>query len=156
MIKVTTNSVVTIDYILKNEDGNLIESTFETKEPLTFIQGKREIVFGLEEAILSKELDSTFTVNVEPDDAYGEYNQKLIAKVPKSSFDASSGIEVGMDFQAEFNGQVGIYKVIEVTDDTVIVDGNHPFAGVTLCFTVTILSIREATETELLNGLQQN
>jgi len=155
-MKVTNNSVVAIDYIIKDVDGNLIESTYDTKKPMIFIQGLKNIIYGLEESMYNKNIGDKFTVEVKPEDAYGEYNHKLVAKLPMTAFDLSLGLSLGQTFESNINGDIGLYKVIEVNQDNVLVDGNHPLAGVTLLFDVEVIDIREATAEELENKFPKN
>ena len=141
--------MVTIHYTLHDSEGTLLDSSVG-KEPLQYIHGNGMLIPGLEAMLEGKEPGLKFKAVVEPAEAYGEYNEKLVIDVPKSQFEEGAPIQVGMTFQATTeDGQVVLVRVSKITDDTVTVDGNHELAGKQLTFDIEILDVREATEDEL-------
>ena len=150
-MKIAQNSVVSIHYTLKNSDGDVLDSSVGD-EPLNYLHGAGNIVPGLENALVEKKEGDQLDVVVKPDEGYGEYNEQLVQNVPRSSFEGVEKIEVGARFQAESNNGPVSVVVTTVDDESVVVDGNHPLAGQTLHFAVTIEKIREASEEELSHG----
>ncbi len=148
---IAKNKVVAIDYKLTDRDGKLIDSS-DGQGPLYYIQGIGNLIPGLESALEGKKSGDSLKVSIPPKDAYGERNESLCQKVPRDQFDTMEKIEVGMQFEVETdNGEV-VVSVVEVSDESVTVDGNHPLAGVELHFDVTVKEIREATAEEMAHG----
>lgn len=153
MSSIKNNDVVEIDYTLKNDKGEIIDSS-EGLAPLGFIMGKQNIIPGLESEIAKKMVGDSFNVSIKPEDAYGMRSENMVQTVAKSEFGENADqVEVGHQFHIQNqHGEPMIVQVIEVTDNTVVLDGNHPMAGETLHFDVKILSTREATKEELERG----
>ena len=146
------NSVVTMHYKLTDDAGNLLGSSGDA-EPLTYLHGARNIIPGLEQALVGKVAGDTLQVRVEPSDGYGEVMPELIQTVEKEAFKGVDTVEVGMVFQAEsHDGSVQRLVVREVEGENVTIDANHPLAGVVLNFAIEILNVREATESEVARG----
>ena len=143
-MKITKDSVVSIAYTLKNLAGEILDSSDE-ENPLIFVQGNGYLITGLEDALEGKEKGESFSVTIEPKDAYGEYDDSLLFEVSRDQFPEEVKIEVGMEFQAE-DGRIVCVK--EVNGDKVKIDTNHPMAGKTLCFEVKIVDVRELTDEE--------
>ena len=150
-MKVAENAVVVIDYTLKDNAGEVIDSS-EGAGPLAYLHGAGNIVEGLEEALAGKEAGAEVQASIEPAKAYGERHEDMKQEVPKELFGGVENIEAGMQFQSETDQGPVLVTVVEVTDEMVTVDGNHPLAGVHLNFDVTIREVREATAEELENG----
>jgi FKBP-type peptidyl-prolyl cis-trans isomerase SlyD len=151
-MNIQNNSAVSFHYKLTDDDGISIDSS-EGKEPLDYLHGAGNIIPGLEKALEGKTIGDSLTVAVTAAEGYGEVQKELIQEVPKEAFQGIDTIEVGMQFEAQ-TGQGGTVPVtvIDVTDDLVTVDGNHPLAGKNLNFDVTIEDVREATEEEIAKG----
>jgi FKBP-type peptidyl-prolyl cis-trans isomerase SlyD len=150
-MKVAENVVVVIDYTLKDNAGEVIDSS-EGAGPLAYLHGAGNIVEGLEEALAGKEAGADIQASIEPAKAYGERHEDMKQEVPKELFGGVENIEAGMQFQSETDQGPVLVTVVEVTDEMVTVDGNHPLAGVHLNFDVTIREVREATAEELEHG----
>ena len=147
-MKISQNTVVSIDYTVKDSAGNVIDSS-SGGLPLEYIHGTGRLITGLEKELEGKSEGDAFSVEIAPKDAYGEYDDSLLIEVPRANFDADAEIKVGMKFHATSPGGPAIVKVTKVTDETVTVDANHELAGKTLFFDVKVVSVREATEDEL-------
>lgn len=148
-MKITKDTMVSIHYTLHDAEGNELDSS-SGKEPLQYVHGNGMLIPGLEEMLEGKEPGLKFKAVIEPKDAYGEYNDKLVVEVPREQFETGTPIEVGMKFQAgTADGQVVVVRVIDVNDKIVKVDGNHELAGKQLTFDVEIVDVREATDEEL-------
>ena len=151
-MKIEQHQVVSIDYELKNDAGEVLDSS-PGQEPLTYLHGTGGLIPGLEKALEGKSADDELEVTIAPAEAYGEFDDSLVQKVNKSAFDGVDNIEPGMQFQAEGNeGEVQSITVIEVEGDDVTIDANHPLAGETLHFSVQIREVRAATDEEKDHG----
>ncbi|OUR63859.1 peptidylprolyl isomerase [Methylophaga sp. 42_25_T18] len=150
-MKVAENKVVLIDYKLTDNEGAVID-TSEGAGPLAYIHGAGNIIEGLEEALLGKEAGDDVQASIEPAKAYGERNEDMQQEVPKELFGGVDNIEIGMQFQSDTEQGPVMVTVIEINEEMVVVDGNHPLAGTHLNFDVTIREVREASEEELQHG----
>ncbi|MFC3094739.1 peptidylprolyl isomerase [Alteromonas sediminis] len=148
MIK--ANDVISLHYSVYTHDGVQLDSSRES-EPLLVLLGSRFLIEGLEEALIGKSEGDTFTVKVEAEKAYGLRHENLVQSVPKTMFEGID-VEVGMSFRATTDDGEQSVIVIEVEDDQVVVDGNHPLSGMDLTFDVEILSVRAPTAEELEHG----
>lgn len=148
---IAPQKIVLIHYTLTDEAGDVLDSS-EGNDPLAFIQGVGNIIPGLEQALEGKAAGERFNVRIEPEDAYGDRDPELIQSVPITAFDGVADIEPGMQFQAETHEGLQMVTVIEVEGDEVILDGNHPLAGIPLHFDIEIVEVRDATEEELAHG----
>ncbi|MGL4753916.1 MAG: peptidylprolyl isomerase [Aeromonadaceae bacterium] len=149
-MKVSHLSVVTLDYTVSDESGDVLDST-EGREPLVYLHGAGFLVPGLEKALYDRAAGDSFELNVDAADAYGEYDEDLVQKVPGELFD---GMEVaeGDTFVADTDDGHRPVTVVEVAEDFVKVDANHPLAGVNLHFNVTVRDVRAATAEEIAHG----
>lgn len=150
-MKIQKNTVVSIDYTLKDDDGNLID-TSSGRGPLKYLHGNGNLIPGLEKALEGREAGQSFSVKIPPEEAYGQKDEALIQEVPRNLFDETEGLEVGMQFQAQTEQGSYILTVKEIKENTVVIDGNHPLAGQNLNFEINIISVREATLEELAHG----
>ncbi|MCL1040600.1 MULTISPECIES: peptidylprolyl isomerase [Shewanella] len=148
---ITQHTAVSIHYSLTNQQGELIESSFEG-EPMLYLHGAENMIPGLEKALEGKSVGDKLEVTVEAEDAYGPYHDGLRQDVPLAAFGDIEDIVPGMRFIAETEMGQRPVQVTEVKDDVVVVDGNHPLAGQTLNFSVEVLSVREASEEEIAHG----
>ncbi|BCO19800.1 peptidylprolyl isomerase [Alteromonas sp. McT4-15] len=147
---ITSDSVVTLHYTVSTEDGTTLDSS-EGKSPLVVLLGRRFLIEGLEDALIGKSKDDSFNIAVTPEKAYGERADELVQTVPRSMFEGMD-VEVGMSFRATTPQGEQSVIIIETTDDEVVVDGNHPLAGIPLTFDVKVIDVREATAEELEHG----
>ena len=146
------NVVVSMHYTLTDADGTVIDSSAGA-EPLDYLHGAGNIIPGLESALIGKSEGQEAQVVVQPEDGYGEVVPELIQSVDRSAFEGVDEIEVGMAFHAQSaDGQMRQIEVRAIDGDEIIVDGNHPLAGVELHFDVKIVALRAATEEELAAG----
>lgn len=150
-MSIVDNSVVSFHYTLTNSKGEVLDKS--DQEPLAYLHGGGNIIPGLEKALLGKKAGDKLVVTVEPAEAYGVRDDKLIQNVPRRAFQGIKDIKAGMSFTAQGDaGQPMRVVVTRVSGDMVTVDGNHPLAGETLTFDVEITEVREASEEELAHG----
>jgi FKBP-type peptidyl-prolyl cis-trans isomerase SlyD len=152
MLTVNENKVVTFEYTLKN-DGNEIIDSSSNNMPITYIHGSGNIISGLEAELEGKKVGDKFHVSIEPEDAYGIRYEELIQTVDKDRLSHLPNIEIGMQLQAYDEGGMQILTVVDISDNDVTLDGNHPLSGERLHFDVEIIDMREATEEEIEFGL---
>lgn len=151
MTVIAKDTVVQFHYTLTNEAGEVLDKS--QNEPLAYLHGHHNIIAGLEAQMEGKSAGDKFTATIAPADAYGEYLAEAVQEVPRANFQGVDNIAVGMQFQSQTDdGHVMLVTVKEVNDDSVIVDGNHPLAGVTLTFEVGITDVRVATADEIAHG----
>ena len=144
--------VVSIHYKLTDNGGKEIDSS-TGGEPLAYLHGADNIVPGLERELTGKSAGDRVEVTVAPEDGYGPVQDELVQTLERAVFQGVDEIEPGMQFEAKSpDGHARVVTVKKVGDDGVTVDANHPLAGVTLNFDVTVESVREATEEELAHG----
>lgn len=146
------NVVVSIHYTLTDSSGEVLDSS-EGSDPLNYLHGAGNIIPGLERALVGKAVGSNLEVVVAPEDGYGEVHEDLLQEVPMAAFQGVDNIEPGMAFEAQDQeGNARRVVVRSVSDDTVVVDANHPLAGVELNFAVEVVDIRDASEEEIAHG----
>lgn len=150
-MQVATNKAVTIHYTLTNQTGDVVDSSRDG-DPLAYIHGVGALVPGLEKELEGKTAGDSIAVTVQPDDGYGQKTPELIQSVPKEAFAFDGEIEVGMRFEAETDHGIELVEVIEVDEESVTIDANHPLAGETLNFDVNVVDVRNATDEELEHG----
>lgn len=150
-MKVADKKVVVIDYTLTDNDGAVIDSS-EAAGPLAYLHGAGNIITGLEEALAGKEAGDQVNASIEPEKAYGERHDALKQDVPRELFSGVDDIEVGMQFQSETDQGPVLVTVVDISEETVTVDGNHPLAGMQLNFDVTVREVRDASEEEIAHG----
>jgi FKBP-type peptidyl-prolyl cis-trans isomerase SlyD len=149
---ITQNQVVTINFILKDEDGEIIDST-QGNQPFTYISGNQQILPKLEESISSMLIGGKKNVKLAAADAYGEYKQEAVQSVNRSEFPPEVELQEGMNFMAQTpDGRQVPLTIAGVEGENVTVDFNHPLAGKALEFDVELLDVRDATLEELQHG----
>lgn len=149
--KIDNGVVVSLQYTLV-VDGEEIDSA-DSQNPLEYLHGAQNIVPGLEQALAGKAVGDRVQVTLPPEAGYGEYSEEEIDEFGKDELPDSSQLEAGMFIEVEDEeGYVYEGVIQEITEDAVIVDFNHPLAGKTLNFDVTVLSLRQADDEEIAHG----
>lgn len=148
---ITKNRVVSIDYTLTDDQGNVIDSS-QGGEPLVYIHGVGNIIPGLEEALEGKRSGDRLAVSISPDKGYGERIEELTQTVAREQFAGIDELRVGMQFHTEGTHGAQVVTITAIAGDEVTVDGNHPLAGATLNFEVAIVNVRDAHAEELSHG----
>lgn len=136
---------------MKDSDGNVIE-TSTGKEPFSFIQGSGKITPGLEDALEGRSEGENLTIQVPPERGFGPRNDGLIQELPREVFKEAPNLKVGTQFEVQTDAGRRILTVVGVEEDKIRVDGNHPLAGATLQFDVSVREVREASPEELTHG----
>ena len=150
-MQVADNMAVSIHYTLTNDDGEVLDTSIGD-EPLVYLHGVGNIIPGLENALHGKVAGDKFNVHIAPEDAYGELMEEMIQVIPRDMFEGIDNIEVGMQFNADVSSGSGVVTVVNIEDDDITIDGNHPLAGLALTFDVEVIDVRVATEEEAKHG----
>jgi len=143
------DTVVTIDYQLLDAQGTLIES----EQGIAYLHGGHGGVLpALERAMEGAAVGQTVRARLSPEDSFGDYDAERVRTEPRNAFPPD--VQAGMQFAGTPEGseEMTVYTVTNVTSDTVVVDGNHPLAGQTVEFAVTVREVRAATAEELDHG----
>ncbi|WP_435626868.1 FKBP-type peptidyl-prolyl cis-trans isomerase [Candidatus Ferrigenium straubiae] len=151
-MKIAKDTVVSLRYELFDSTGELLE---KVEDPVSYLHGGYDGIFPLvEEALHGKDVGDQCNVTLQPDDAFGEYDHELVEVEARNAF--PEDVKVGMQFEGGPDNSEDedylLYTVVDVTDDEVTVDGNHPLAGKTLSFNCTVTGVRPATSEELAHG----
>jgi len=151
-MQIQKDTVVTLTYDLTDSDGSPLA---ENGTDLSYLHGGHGGIFPLvEEGLEGKSAGEEFAVSLQPEDAFGDYDENLIRVEPKSVF--PSNVAVGMQFeglpQGEDDDRWVVYTVTDIAEDKVVIDGNHPLAGERLLFKCVVKEVRQATADELTHG----
>jgi FKBP-type peptidyl-prolyl cis-trans isomerase SlyD len=151
IVKIQPNAFVSLDYTLRDADGELLDaSQGEGGEPIDYVHGYGMLVPGLEAALVGLETGDEREIVVSAEEGYGEHDEDLVLEVERSEFPDPAKVSPGDEFLAESpDGSDVPMRVVEVRDDSVIVDANHPLAGLALHYKVKVLVVRSATEEEI-------
>jgi FKBP-type peptidyl-prolyl cis-trans isomerase SlyD len=148
---IARNTVVTLKYSVKDTDGTAVD---EGTAPLVYLHGGYGGIFDrLEEELQGKALGDILEVKLEPEDAFGEYDAELVVIESRQLF--PENIEVGMQFERgseDGENDDELFTITDIADDKVVVDGNHPLAGIALLFSCTVTDVRAATPEEVTHG----
>ena len=141
MNQVTVNSTVKVHYTGKLADGEVFD-TSDGKEPIEFTLGQGQLIPGFEKGLIDMKLNEKKTINMTKDDAYGEVNETLIQEVKKTDLPQDMEPKVGMGLVSKSpEGQEINLMVVEVKEETIVIDGNHPLAGRDLIFDLEVVEI---------------
>jgi FKBP-type peptidyl-prolyl cis-trans isomerase SlyD len=150
--QVMKNTVVTLDYSVQDTDGTLVD---EGREAIVYLHGGYDNIFPkIEEALHEKKIGESVTVRLQPTDAFGEYDPSLVQVEARDEFPPE--LAIGMTLEGAPAGSdeedYMLYRVTGVEADKVVLDGNHPLAGIALVFTCTVTAVRPASAEEISHG----
>ncbi len=141
MQQVQKGDAVSVHYHGKLTDGTTFDSS-AGREPLSFTAGNGQVIKGFDEAVMDMKVGDKKTVNIPVGEAYGHRNDDMVMEYPKSEFPADMNPQVGMELQmGDDAGNVFPVVIVEVGEETVLLDANHPLAGQDLVFEIEIVSI---------------
>lgn len=153
-MKIAQHTIARIDYVLKGDSGDPIDSS-EGGEPLAYLHGVGSLVPGLESALEGKEEGDNVKVVVPPDEGYGHREDERVFDVPRDRFESAGDmpdLQTGMNVSMQGPEGVQLARIAALTETAVTLDANHPLAGETLHFDVTIREVRAATPEEIEHG----
>lgn len=140
MSKVNPNSTVTVNYTGRLEDGSIFDSSLnEGREPLKATLGQGQLIPGFESGLIDMVVGDKKTIEIPHNEAYGDISEELLVEVPKTQ--VPEGVEVGARLQTFGPAGPSIVQVVEIKDDVVIIDANHPLAGKKLIFDLELLEV---------------
>ena len=149
----STKRVISFHYTLTNKAGEVIDTSRDSADPFAYIEGSSQIIPGLEKPMALLNVGDKRKIEVEAVNAYGAHDDQLIVEVPKSKLPNSEELQADDQFQAEGpNGEMLLFRVVEIIGDQVKLDGNHPLAGEDLIFDVEVTGVRDATAEEMTHG----
>jgi len=154
MDTIQSNAYVVLAYTLRDEEGEVLDSSsvdlVPDGEPIEYVHGYGMLVPGLEAALVGLKKGEAKKVVVSPEEGFGDRDDELLLEVDKSDFPKPDKVKVGDEFIAESpDGDEVPMRVVEVKDDSVVVDANHPLAGMTLHYEVEVQEVRAATDEEI-------
>ena len=142
--------VFAFNYVLKGADGQMLDAS-DAGEPLAFLEGTGQIIPKLEEEVITMKAGEKKTVNLSAKDSYGLPDPKMMMDVPKEEL-AHLKIELGAYLQLNLGEETKVVRVASINEKSVVLDGNHPLAGVDLVFDIEMMTVREATDEEAQHG----
>jgi FKBP-type peptidyl-prolyl cis-trans isomerase SlyD len=148
-MKIEKDTAVTLRYKVADSQGKLLE---ESKEPMVYLHGGYGNTFPkIEEALQGREAGYQTTLELQPQDAFGERDESLVQTIPKTQF--PPGVKVGGQLEGRGeDGNAHVFTVVKIKGDKVLLDGNHPMAGKALRFNLTVTEVRPASEEEIAHG----
>lgn len=151
MTTIQANAFVVLDYVLKDSEGEVVDrSDGEDGEPIRYVHGYGMLVPGLEVRLKGLAKGDQRDILVPAAEAFGEHDEELVLEVDRAEFPDPKVVAVGDEFIAESpDGDEAVMHVVEVRDDVVVVDANHPLAGTDLVYSVTVRELRPATSEEI-------
>lgn len=148
---IARNTVVTLNYKVTDTDGNPVD---DGATPIVYLHGGYGGIFDrIEEELQGKDVGTQLEVKLVPEEAFGDYDAELVNIEARTLF--PDNIEVGMQFERaddEDDNDGVLYTITDIADDKVVVDGNHPLAGVALIFSCTVTDVRAASDEEVSHG----
>jgi FKBP-type peptidyl-prolyl cis-trans isomerase SlyD len=152
-MQIAQHTVVTMTYTLTDDQGQVLDQADAT-QPFAYLHGADNIIPGLEKQLVGKQATDSLVVTVPPAEAYGEYDERMTQQVPRSMFAGipDEQIVAGAEFHAQTGAGNQTIRIAAADENTVTIDANHPLAGVTLTFDVTIIDVRAASEEEVAHG----
>jgi len=152
-MKITPQCVVSLTWTLKDTLGEVLD---ELDDPIEFLVGGDDLLAKIEEALQDHGVGDTLELHLEPENAFGDFDDQLLFLEPRSAFPAE--LEEGMAFEGLPPGcnadapRNKVYFVSEIYPDHVVMDANHPLAGIALRLALKVHAVREATEDEIGQG----
>ncbi len=145
-MKITDGALVSLDVKMYDAQGELLE---QSDVPLQYLHGHEDIFPRIEEALTGKEAGAHLMLQLEPEDAFGDYDADLVILAPVD--DLGGDVTVGL--RVEATGPQGedqcVFTITDIADGMAVLDGNHPLAGMALRFDIRVVGVRQATEQEL-------
>jgi FKBP-type peptidyl-prolyl cis-trans isomerase SlyD len=145
-MKITDGALVSLDVKMYDAQGELLE---QSDVPLQYLHGHEDIFPRIEEELTGKEAGAHLMLQLEPEDAFGDYDTDLVMLAPVDDL----GGDVSVGLRVEATGPQGedqcVFTITDIADGMAVLDGNHPLAGMVLRFDIRVVGVRQATEQEL-------
>ncbi len=152
-MEISNQCVVALTWTLKDTLGDTLDTL---DSPVEFLVGGDDLLAKIEEALQGHEAGAQLDLHLEPEEAFGEYDENLVFLEPRAIF--PEGLEEGMSFEqlpegsASHGPQGALYTVTDIYPEHVVIDANHPLAGIALRLSLKVVGVREATEEEIVRG----
>lgn len=146
-----SRNIVTFHYTLRDTQGRLLD-TSSGGQPISYLEGAGQIIEGLDECLRGVEVGTKQTIQVPAAKAYGEHDATQVQRVLKALLPIEGELNPGDQFRAGSDPFAPIVRVVEIDGDNVLLDANHPLAGVDLVFDVELTAVRAATAEEIEHG----
>lgn len=144
-MKIDDDSLVSIEVSMYDAQGELLE---KTNAPLTYLHGHSDIFGRIEDELRGKEAGDELSLQLEPEDAFGDYDPELVTLVPVE--DLGEGVTAGMQVEGVTIGATqAVYTITDIAEGMAVLDGNHALAGFALHFKIKVIDVREASEEEI-------
>jgi FKBP-type peptidyl-prolyl cis-trans isomerase 2 len=142
-MKVEKGKKVKVEYTGKFTDGEVFDSS-EGREPLEFVAGAGKVIKGFDDAVVGMDINEEKEFTIKPDEAYGQWNEHMVLEIPRDKLPAEPQPEEGMTLLMQnAAGQKMPGKIVEVKEDVVKIDMNHPLAGKELVFNIKVVAVEE-------------
>ena len=150
-LRIGPNTRVVLEYTLRDSAGEVLDSSSADEgEPMVFVHGYGMVVPGLERQLAGLAVGDARDIVVSPEEGYGERDEELVLTIDRSEVPRPRAVQPGDELVAESaDGDEAVMRVVEVHEDSVVVDGNHPLAGQTLHYAIVVKEVRRATEEEI-------
>lgn len=151
------NTRVVLGYELRDQEDDVVDaSDAEDGEPIVYIHGYGMLVPGLERQLVGLAVGETKEITVSPEEGFGLVDEDLVMEIDRADVPRPKEVAVGDELVAESaDGEEATMRVVEVTADAVVLDGNHPLAGQTLRYKVEVREVRAATEAEIADAAKE-
>ena len=149
---VTAHHIISVNYTLTDDNNELIDSTYESGEPMVYLHGRGQMIRGFEKAVSKAEIGQTLTFNLSPSEGYGLRNVNNVQRIPIKYLKHEGKLTLGKSIHVNTDNDVKPGSIIKVGKFNVDVDMNHPLAGKNLNFDIEIVDIRKAAEQEISHG----
>ena len=150
---ISKDSIVQLKYEIFDSTGKSIERTPEDN-PFTYLHGRKQVIPGLEKDLEGKQTGYSARLILPAEDAYGSYDDTLVAAISRDHFEDETGLTVGAFFHfTNAQGDEVLVRIKDIGEEEVLIDANHPLAGQEITFELKVLNVREAEPEELETGL---
>lgn len=140
MAQAASGDTVRVHYTGRLDDGTVFDSS-EGRDPLEFTLGSGQVIPGFDEAVTGMAVGDNSTVTIEPENAYGPRHEEAVQDVSRADIPSDIELAVGMQLQASGPGGEMVVTVVELTEEAVKLDANHPLAGQSLTFELELVEI---------------
>ncbi|MGB0265542.1 MAG: FKBP-type peptidyl-prolyl cis-trans isomerase [Candidatus Poseidoniaceae archaeon] len=154
-LEIKNNTVASVHYTGTLPGTGEVFDSSEGRDPLTFLVGHRQMIPGFEKELMGAKVGERRTFTLAPEDAYGHPDENAVMEIPREQFamlEEEAKLEVGMQLVAQLGHGPAPFIVKALTDETVTADFNHKLAGESLTFSVEVVELREADESEIAHG----
>ncbi|MDC7225444.1 MAG: peptidylprolyl isomerase [Spirochaetales bacterium] len=147
-MKITNETTVTINYKVSEQNGEVLEQT-EFGKPITYLQGLEMMLPAVEEAMEGRIPGDSVKIELKAEEAFGERHDDLLTDIPKADFEDASELSIGQDIIVGNGEEEVIMTIVNIGDEAVTLDGNHPFAGKDIVFELDVLDVHKTTDEDL-------